>query len=177
MTWLAQQVGVLMFGNSFPDNAASSLEQGFSLLIAALGIASFAISLALVEQVVLENLDANVRRGSQVYEHGHVRGGAGLPTQTHSRLQLVVLMWGTSQRDVEVTQTILQQACVAFAAEGGRAVVVLSHKPKVEMEEFFMCVQNVLTRPTRFCRFCPQDGCATCAAQWYTARVSPGQPT
>lgn len=47
-------------------------------------------------------------------------------------------MWGTSQRDVEVTQTILQQACVAFAAQGGSAVVVLSHRPKVEMEEFFM---------------------------------------
>lgn len=62
-----------MFGNSFPDNAANSVEQGFSLLIAALGIASFAISLALVEQVVLENLDANVRRGSKVYETGHVR--------------------------------------------------------------------------------------------------------
>lgn len=61
-----------MFGNSFPDNAAPSLEQAFSLLIAALGIASFAISLALVEQVVLENLDANVRRGSKVYENEHV---------------------------------------------------------------------------------------------------------
>lgn len=47
-------------------------------------------------------------------------------------------MWGVSQRDLEVTQTILQQACVAFASEGGRAVVVLSHRPKVEMEEFFM---------------------------------------
>ncbi len=67
------QVGVLMFGNSFPDNASNALEQGFSLLIAALGIASFAISLALVEQVVLENLESNVRRGSKVYEKGHVR--------------------------------------------------------------------------------------------------------
>lgn len=61
--------------------------------------------------------------------------------------QLVVLMWGTSQRDVEVTQTILQQACVAFAAEGGRAVVVLSHRPKVEMEEFFMYVVDVGIQP------------------------------
>ncbi len=49
-------------------------------------------------------------------------------------------MWGTSQRDVEVTQTILQQACVAFAAQSGKAVVVLSNRPKVEMEEFFMYV-------------------------------------
>jgi hypothetical protein len=38
------------------------------------GLAAFAMVLALVEQVVLETLEANVKRGSKVFETGHVSG-------------------------------------------------------------------------------------------------------
>jgi hypothetical protein len=41
-----------------------------------LGLVSFALVLALVEQVVLEVLESNVKQGSQVYEEGHVSAGA-----------------------------------------------------------------------------------------------------
>ena len=41
-------------------------------MVAAIGLAAFALVLALVEQVVLEVLKNNVQRGSQVYEEGHV---------------------------------------------------------------------------------------------------------
>ena len=42
-----------------------------------LGLASFALVLALIEQVVLEVLESNVRRGSRVYEAGHVSAVGG----------------------------------------------------------------------------------------------------
>jgi hypothetical protein len=38
------------------------------------GLAGFALALALVEQIVLETNLANVSRGSRVYESGHVSG-------------------------------------------------------------------------------------------------------
>jgi hypothetical protein len=38
------------------------------------GLCAFALVLALVEQVVLEGMEANVKRGSRVYEAGHVSG-------------------------------------------------------------------------------------------------------
>jgi hypothetical protein len=48
------------------------LEEVFSLLVALVGLAGFALALALVEQIVLETNLANVSRGSRVYESGHV---------------------------------------------------------------------------------------------------------
>ena len=43
------------------------------MLVATTGLASFALVLALVEQVVLEVIEDNVKRGSKVYQRGHVR--------------------------------------------------------------------------------------------------------
>ena len=47
--------------------------QVFGVLVATTGLASFALVLALVEQVVLEVIEDNVKRGSKVYQRGHVR--------------------------------------------------------------------------------------------------------
>ena len=41
--------------------------------VAAIGLAAFALVLALVEQVVLQVVDENVARGSRVFETGHVK--------------------------------------------------------------------------------------------------------
>lgn len=64
---------VVVFGQDLPDSTANILQQLWSLMVAAVGLAAFALVLALVEQVVLEVLKNNVQRGSQVYETGHVR--------------------------------------------------------------------------------------------------------
>lgn len=64
---------VVVFGQELPDSTANILQQLWSLMVAAIGLAAFALVLALVEQVVLEVLKNNVQRGSQVYETGHVR--------------------------------------------------------------------------------------------------------
>ena len=63
---------VVVFGQDLPDTTANVLQQLWSLMVAAIGLAAFALVLALVEQVVLEVLKNNVQRGSQVYETGHV---------------------------------------------------------------------------------------------------------
>lgn len=63
---------VVVFGQDLPDTTASVLQQLWALMVAAIGLAAFALVLALVEQVVLEVLKNNVQRGSQVYETGHV---------------------------------------------------------------------------------------------------------
>lgn len=47
-------------------------EGAFSVLVALVGLAGFALALALVEQIVLETNLANVSRGSRVYESNHV---------------------------------------------------------------------------------------------------------
>ena len=67
------QILVVVLGQDLPDEAADTAQQVFSLAVAAIGLAAFALVLALVEQVVLQILDDNVRRGSRVFEHGHVR--------------------------------------------------------------------------------------------------------
>ena len=49
----------------------------FSVLVATTGLASFALVLALVEQIVLEVIEDNVKRGSKVYQRDHVRVACG----------------------------------------------------------------------------------------------------
>ena len=44
----------MVFGQELPDSTASAISQLFSLIVAAVGFASFALVLALVEQVVLQ---------------------------------------------------------------------------------------------------------------------------
>jgi hypothetical protein len=48
--------------------------QVFALMTAFVGLVTFALLLALVQQVVLDANTANVRRGAPVYEEGHVSG-------------------------------------------------------------------------------------------------------
>lgn len=44
----------MVFGQELPDAGASIVDQTFALLVAFVGLATFALVLALVEQVVLE---------------------------------------------------------------------------------------------------------------------------
>ena len=67
------QVLSVVLGQDLPDEAASAIQQQFALVVAVIGLAAFALVLALIEQLVLSVLDDNVRRGSRVYERGHVR--------------------------------------------------------------------------------------------------------
>ncbi|KAK9811837.1 hypothetical protein WJX72_011041 [[Myrmecia] bisecta] len=115
------KVLVLIFGSNFPEASASAPNQVFSLVMAACGLMAFALVLALVEQVVLDVVEENVKQGGRVFETGHI----------------VVLSWGQSQHDIEVVWKILSQICLAYRNEGGRVVVVLSQTAKLEMEEMF----------------------------------------
>ncbi|GFH27866.1 uncharacterized protein HaLaN_26251 [Haematococcus lacustris] len=113
------EVLILSFGQEFPEVDSPSIShQAFSVLVAAIGLASFALVLALVEQVVLEVIEENVRRGTRVFEAGHV----------------LVLGWATSQRDLEVVWKTLEQLTHAYRNDGGATVVVLTQRPKLEME-------------------------------------------
>lgn len=47
------EVLVLSFGQQFPDFSADLVHQAFSVVVAGIGLAAFALVLALVEQVVL----------------------------------------------------------------------------------------------------------------------------
>lgn len=77
------QVCQWVLGQQFPAPDASLGQQVLAVVTAIFGLAAFAICLALVEQLVLDTLEANVKRGSQVYESGHVctRGNAGRDTK------------------------------------------------------------------------------------------------
>lgn len=115
------EVIVLTFGQEFPEATADFAQQLFSVCVAVVGLATFALVLALTEQVVLEVLEDNVKRGSPVYETGHV----------------LILGWCKSQRDLETVRKILQQLCLAYSSEGGTTVVVLTQREKLEMEAIF----------------------------------------
>ena len=56
---------------------APAPSQGFSLLVALIGLVSFALLVALAQQVVLDANQENVRIGGPVYEEGHVSGTRG----------------------------------------------------------------------------------------------------
>ena len=65
------RIAHVVLGQELPEEGGLA-SQLFSVLVAVLGLASFALVLALIEQVVLEVLESNVKRGSAVYEDGHV---------------------------------------------------------------------------------------------------------
>ena len=116
------QVLVVVFGQELPDAASSAALQLFSLIVAAVGFASFALVLALVEQVVLQVLDTNVRQGGPVYEDGHI----------------LVLSLADNQRDQEVIWKILSQVCrqtttTLSATHGGALARLLCqlHNPEL----------------------------------------------
>ena len=58
------QILQVIFGQQLPDEATSFAQQSFAVSVAAIGLAAFALVLALVEQVVLQVVDENVARGS-----------------------------------------------------------------------------------------------------------------
>ena len=66
------QILVVVFGQELPDATANLIDQCFAVTVALVGLATFALVLALVEQVVLENLENNVKTGSKVFEKDHV---------------------------------------------------------------------------------------------------------
>lgn len=68
------QVCQWVFGQEFPGPESPVSQQAFAVVTAMVGLCAFALVLALVEQVVLEGMEANVKRGSSVYESGHVSG-------------------------------------------------------------------------------------------------------
>ncbi|GBF91919.1 hypothetical protein Rsub_04643 [Raphidocelis subcapitata] len=120
-----------VFGESFPSSAAAPPQQFLAVLTGLSGLLGFALILALVEQVVLDGLDANVRKGRRVFEKGHI----------------LILSWCASQRDLEVVRKVLSQLCLAYRAEGGTTIVVMSQRSKLEMES--MALRDV-PPPARF---------------------------
>lgn len=74
----SSQVCQWVFGQEFPAPDSPLGQQVLAVGTAVVGLAVFAMVLALVEQVVLEALEANVKRGSKVFEAGHV-SDAGAP--------------------------------------------------------------------------------------------------
>ena len=95
-----------------PADQAGWPSQLFAIITAVFGLASFALVLALIEQVVLEVLENNVKRGSTCFESGHT----------------VVLSWCESSRDIAQLTRILTQLCAANRRHGGGVVVVLTQQ-------------------------------------------------
>lgn len=124
-SWWQDLYSVLtvVLGQELPEEQASTFpQQLFAVATAVLGVASFALVLALIEQATLELLESNVRRGSRVYEKDHY----------------VILTYGESARDLSQCQTITEQICAASAATGGAVVVILvAYREKLEMETLF----------------------------------------
>ena len=78
---------MVVFGQDLPEVTATLTAQLFGLATALVGLATFALVLALLQQVVLEVIESNVAQGSHVYESNHVRiippgGGGGAPLRT-----------------------------------------------------------------------------------------------
>ena len=69
---LAQILSVV-YGQQLPSPDASIGYQVFGVAVATTGLATFALVLALLQQVVLEVIDENVKQGRRVYEEQHVR--------------------------------------------------------------------------------------------------------
>lgn len=64
---------MLAFGGNFPaEGTAKVADQAFALAIAAAGLLCFALVLALFEQVVMEAVEDNVKKGSRIFTSGHV---------------------------------------------------------------------------------------------------------
>ncbi|GAB4823067.1 hypothetical protein N2152v2_010113 [Parachlorella kessleri] len=116
-SWFA--VLVMVLGNDLPEVTAGAASQVFGVISAGVGLASFALVLTLVEHLFMDVLETNVKRGSTVYEEGH----------------MVVLMWCESARDLGMAKRILAQVCQANRGrEEGTTVV---HREKLEMESRF----------------------------------------
>ena len=67
------QILSVVYGQELPSPDASIGYQVFGVAVATTGLATFALVLALLQQVVLEVIDENVKQGRRVYEEKHVR--------------------------------------------------------------------------------------------------------
>ncbi|KAK9843129.1 hypothetical protein WJX74_007389 [Apatococcus lobatus] len=114
-------VFVVMLAQEFPDGDATVAQRLFSTGVAIVGLIFFALILALTEQVILEVVDNKVKRGSPIYEKDHV----------------LVLGWGKNQIDQEMIWKLLSQLCLAYKNDGGRVIVVMTTREKLEMEATF----------------------------------------
>ena len=75
----------VVLGQDLPDvNATTVFYKIFAPLVATIGLVAFALVLALVEQLVLQVLESNVKRGSRVFETGHV---------SHKAVQKLGVVW------------------------------------------------------------------------------------
>lgn len=122
--WWSDIYRVLMvvLGQDLPPQHEGFALQAFGVATAVLGLASFALVLALIEQVVLEVLEGNVRRGSRVYETNHY----------------VVVAWGESARDLAQVTRVVLELCAAFCTQGGTSIAVLiAQREKLEMESMY----------------------------------------
>uniref|UniRef100_A0A061QST8 Ion channel dmi1-like chloroplastic n=1 Tax=Tetraselmis sp. GSL018 TaxID=582737 RepID=A0A061QST8_9CHLO len=116
------EVAELFFQDGFPDGAdGNTAKQLYSVFVATTGLVFFTVLLAMVEQRFMEVLETNVQRGSPVYEEGHI----------------LILAWLESALSLNAVWKILLELCDAYRHEGGVRIVVLSDKPKLEMEESF----------------------------------------
>lgn len=61
--------------------------------------------------------------------------------------QVVLLLWGVSQRDMEMAAKILSQICLAHESSQGTTIAVLSQREKLDMEAHF---RRVLPDALRF---------------------------
>ena len=114
----------IILGQDLPEETGVAIaEQIFAVAIAVIGLASFALILALIEQVVLEVLEGNVRKGSAVMEDGHY----------------VLLCWGESSRDLNQAIRIVKEICGSHRhTAGGVAIAVLCQgQEKLRMESLF----------------------------------------
>ena len=81
----ALQLLDVVLGQDLPDvNASTVFYKIFAPLVATIGLVAFALVLALVEQLVLQVLEDNVKRGSRVFETGHV---------SHEAVQNLRVVW------------------------------------------------------------------------------------
>ncbi|CAG9465137.1 unnamed protein product [Pedinophyceae sp. YPF-701] len=114
-----------------PDGPITPAQKLYTIAVGFVGMATFALVLALIEQAVMENWERNVGDGSCVYEKGHT----------------LVLGSLESQIDIAMLYKLLVELCLAYRATGGRPIVVLSHKPKLEIEQQF---DSILPQASRF---------------------------
>jgi hypothetical protein len=89
-----------VFGQEFPGPESPIAQQAFAVVTAMVGLCAFALVLALVEQVVLEGMEANVKRGSRVYKAGHV--SATLWHKEDCQQQHAVVRWMCSAEHADV---------------------------------------------------------------------------
>lgn len=60
---------------------------------------------------------------------------------------MLILGWCDSQRDLEVVQKVVSQLCHAYEADGGRVIVVMTQRAKLELEALF---RRILPPPQRY---------------------------